>query len=99
MIYNAKMFEELKGLSYLAISNRCWHANLTTYTGRQRTIQQHSQELRDFVATVLAAADLPTPSKKIAQTGRNPSNSFANTEAHAKKQFPRPKGMDQVIQV
>ena len=72
---------------------------LATYTARHRTLQQHNQELRDFVATVLAAAALPTPSKQKAHANRNPSNSFANTEAHAKIKFPRPKGMDHVIQV
>ena len=72
---------------------------LATYTARHRTMQQHNQELRDFVSTVLAAAALPTSSKEKIQTNRNPSNSFANTEAHAKKKFPRPKGMDNVIQV
>ena len=74
--------------------------NINARSVRHRTLQQHDRELGHFVADMLAAKPSAQSPEKATRPNCNPSNSFANsTVANKLRNFPRPKGMNHIIQV
>ena len=86
-------------LSYNYHSTK-YTTNINARSVRHRTLQQHDRELGHFVADMLAAKPSAQSPEKATRSNCNPSNSFANTTvANKLRNFPRPKGMNHIIQV